>query len=113
MQGPSRASPDARAAGGVGQSQGRGRAGARMSHPNTQEGQEAMEQLEAAGPGFAPVTVATSRRGAGPSPRATAGARLWGPAVPRQSGQHIGEDGKGTSTRGDCEIACGRALLPA
>lgn len=68
MQGPSGASPDARAAGGVGQSQGRGRGGREDESPKYAGGEgaeEAMEQLEAAGRGFAPATVPDFRRESG------------------------------------------------
>lgn len=114
MQGPAGASPDARAAGGVGQSQGRGRGGREdesHKYAGREGAEEAMEQLEAAGRGFAPATVPSFRRRAGWYLRVTAAVRLCSPVVPTQCGQDIHVDGRGISTRGDCVIACGSALL--
>lgn len=117
MRGPAGASPDARAAGGVGQSQGRGRGGREDESPKYAGGEgeeEAMEQLEAAGWGFAlppcPVSVEKENGAPGSLLGPGFGARWCQRGLGRTS---MDVDGRGISTRGDCVTACGSALLPA
>jgi len=111
LRGPAGASPDARATGGVGRSQGRGRW--ETSHPNMQEGRSGGSDGSATATASQGSSAARFWERSRMVPGVTAGARGWSPALFVQRGQDSRVRAGEISTRGDCAIACGSVEPPA